>query len=213
MCHSIYTKNVHSVAAASYSPAVGAAATGVASYERRGLSHASGGWADTFLCVGAWNRAGTGGNQKALRVVLTPAAAKVATARVTEAPPLEPAHQALGNHFVKTLPMLLGNEDPDKHDVFRVNLRLDLEKKSSTAEKMCCSSQIGAPTVLTVKRSFTDSYIRTHTQMKVASEHHRSHKMSQRWKCSSCRMHLIGSEIVQLPLSHGRSSDEWLVQQ
>lgn len=48
-------------------------------------------------------------------MILTPAAAKVVAARVTEAPPFEPAHQALGNHLIETLPVLLGNEDPGKH--------------------------------------------------------------------------------------------------
>lgn len=56
-------------------------------------------------------------------MILTPAAAKVVAARVTEAPPFEPAHQALGNHLVKTLPVLLGNEDPDEHCEIRHKLR------------------------------------------------------------------------------------------
>lgn len=56
-------------------------------------------------------------------MILTPAAAKAVTARVTEAPPLEPAHQALGDHLVKALPMLLGNEDPDKHNGSRHKLK------------------------------------------------------------------------------------------
>lgn len=57
-------------------------------------------------------------------MILAPAAAKVVTARVTEAPPFEPAHQTLGNHLVKTLSVLLGNEDPGKHCGIRHNLRL-----------------------------------------------------------------------------------------
>lgn len=48
-------------------------------------------------------------------MILTTATAKVVAARVTEAPPFDPAHQALGNHLVKTLPVLLGNEDPGEH--------------------------------------------------------------------------------------------------
>lgn len=56
-------------------------------------------------------------------MILASAAAKVAAAGVTKAAPLQPAHQALGNHFVKTLPVLLGNEDPDKHCGIRNNLR------------------------------------------------------------------------------------------
>lgn len=48
-------------------------------------------------------------------MVLAPAAAEVAAAGVAEAPPFEPAHQALVNHLVETLAVLLGNEDPGKH--------------------------------------------------------------------------------------------------
>lgn len=48
-------------------------------------------------------------------MVLASAATKLAAAGVTEAPPLQPAHQALRNHLVETLPVLLGNEDPGKH--------------------------------------------------------------------------------------------------
>ncbi|TNN66148.1 hypothetical protein EYF80_023626 [Liparis tanakae] len=43
--------------------------------------------------------------RKAFGVILTTATAEVAAARVTEAPPFDPAHQALGNHLVKTLPI------------------------------------------------------------------------------------------------------------
>lgn len=46
-------------------------------------------------------------------MILASATAKAAAAGVTKAAPLQPAHQALGNHFVKTLPVLLGNEDPN----------------------------------------------------------------------------------------------------
>lgn len=56
-------------------------------------------------------------------MILAPAAAKVVAARVTEAPPFEPAHQALGNDLVKTLPVLLGNEDPGEHCGIRHKLR------------------------------------------------------------------------------------------
>lgn len=56
-------------------------------------------------------------------MIFASATAKVAAAGVTKAAPLQPAHQALGNHFVKTLPVLLGNEDPDKHCGIRTNPR------------------------------------------------------------------------------------------
>ena len=75
-------------------------------------------------------------------VILAPAAAKAVAAGVTEAPPLEPAHQALGNHLVKTLPVLLGNEDPGKHCGTRV--RLSEENRCAAAS---CSAQ-------SVKKSF-----------------------------------------------------------
>lgn len=111
-------------------PAVGGGATGMPSYEGGGLAHAAG-WGDhAFLCMGAWHWTGPGGHQEAFRVILTPAAAKVATAWVTEAPPFEPAHQALGNNLVKTFPVLLGNEDPGKHFGIRHNLRLTRKTKS-----------------------------------------------------------------------------------
>lgn len=48
-------------------------------------------------------------------MILATAAAEVAAAGVAEAPPLDSAHQALGDDLVETLPMLLGNEDPGKH--------------------------------------------------------------------------------------------------
>lgn len=87
----------------------------MASYEGGGLAHASGRGDHTFFCMGAWHRAGAGGDEETLRVVLTPAAAEVAAAGVTEAAALQPAHQALGDHLVETLPVLFGNEDPGKH--------------------------------------------------------------------------------------------------
>lgn len=104
-----------------YRPAVCGGATGVASYEWSGLSHSAGRGDHTFFCVGAWYWAGTCGNQKAFRMILTPTSAKAVTARVTEAAPLKSAHKALRNHLVKTLPVLLGNEDPDKHCGIRGN--------------------------------------------------------------------------------------------
>lgn len=58
-------------------------------------------------------------------MILAPATAKAVTAGVAEAPPLEPAHQALGNHLVKTLPVLLGNEDPGKHCGIKSQLQID----------------------------------------------------------------------------------------
>lgn len=82
---------------------------------RSGLPHVPGGRGHALLCVGAGHRAGPSGDQEALRVVLAPAAAEVAAAGVAEAPPLDSAHQALGDDLVETLPMLLGNEDPGKH--------------------------------------------------------------------------------------------------
>lgn len=57
-------------------------------------------------------------------MILAAASAKVVTARVAEAPPFEPTHQALGNHLVKTLPVFLGNEDPGKHGGIRHNYKL-----------------------------------------------------------------------------------------
>lgn len=56
-------------------------------------------------------------------MILAPAASKVAAARVTEAAPFDPTHQTLGNHLVKTLPVLLGNEDPDEHCGVRQKIR------------------------------------------------------------------------------------------
>lgn len=100
-------------------PAVGSSTTGVASYEGGGLAHAAGWRHHTFLCMGARHWTGAGGDQEAFWVILATAAAKVTTARVTEAPPFETAHQALGNDLIKTLPMLLWNEDPGKHCVIR----------------------------------------------------------------------------------------------
>lgn len=70
-------------------------------------------------------------------MILAPAAAEVVTAGVTGAPPFEPAHQALGNHLVKTLPVLLGNEDPDKHCGFREKAQTE-KKNSRKAEEAGC---------------------------------------------------------------------------
>lgn len=69
-------------------------------------------------------------------MILAPAAAEVVTAGVAEAPPFEPAHQALGN-LVKTLPVLLGNEDPGKHCGFREKAQIE-EKNSREAEEVGC---------------------------------------------------------------------------
>lgn len=129
-------------------PAVGGGATGVAGYEGSGLAHAAGGGGHAFLCVGAWHRAGTGGNQEAFRVILAAAAAKAVAARVTEAPPLEPAHQALGNHLIKTLPVLLGNEDPGKHCRIRVKHRLS--RKAVTESRCGAASSSASPCVRTI---------------------------------------------------------------
>ena len=89
-------------------------------------------------------------------MILAPAAAKAVAAGVTEAPPLEPAHQALGNHLVKTLPVLLGNEDPGKHCGTRV--RLSEENRCAAAS---CSAQ-------SVKRAFlTQSHEKQHLSHKI----------------------------------------------
>lgn len=89
----------------------------MARYEGGGLTHAAGGERHPFLCVGARYRAGAGGHQETFGVVLASASAsaQAVPAGVAEAPALDPAHQALGDHLVEPLAVLLGNEDPGEH--------------------------------------------------------------------------------------------------
>lgn len=123
-------KNLWQPHETTYRPAVGVGATRVPSYEWGGLAHAAGWGHHAFLCVSAWHWTGPGGDQETFGVVLTPTAAKVVAAGVTEAPSFEPAHQALGNHLIKTLPVLLGNEDPGEHCGIKHSLRLTRKTKS-----------------------------------------------------------------------------------
>lgn len=62
-------------------------------------------------------------------MILATAAAEVAAAGIAEAPPLDSAHQALGDDLVEALPMLLGNEDPGKHCGIRY--------RPQTRKKLC----------------------------------------------------------------------------
>lgn len=160
-------------------------------------------------------------------MILTPTATKVVTAGVTEAPPFEPAHQALGNHFVKTLPVLLGNEDPGKHCGIRHNLRLTRKTKGKQRwrGKLCVQFRLSFLLFYIREISHTLKESTERNCIKAAKIHypdlsnHPSSKVSRILPtknrgilvlityCSNYRIHLIGSKIVQSISSPGRAEE------
>lgn len=82
--------------------------------ERGGLAEAARGRGQALLVGRAWHGAGPRGHQQALGVVLAAAAAQAVVAVLAEAATPQAAHQALGHHIVETLPVLLGDEDPEE---------------------------------------------------------------------------------------------------
>ena len=99
--------------------------------ERGGLPEPAGWECRALLGVSAGDGTGPGGNQQALRVVLATAPTQPVTAGVTEAPPLQSAHQALGHHVVKAFSVLLGYEDPGEHVKHKVYPQRDTMKESA----------------------------------------------------------------------------------
>lgn len=133
-------------------------------------------------------------------MVLTPAATKVVTARVTEAPPFEPAHQALVNHLVKTFPVFLGNEDPDKHCGIKHNLRLRRKTQGKQRWRGHIDVLFSFLTKLhygSKKSKILYPDLSNHPSSKVSKKKKDTGILGLITYCSSCRIHLIGSEIVQ----------------
>lgn len=89
----------------------------------------------------AWHRAGTSGHQQALRVVLAAAAAQAVVPVFAEASAAETAHQALGDHLIEALPVLLGDKDPEEHG--RRRQKSSVTERKSKREKRVITKERG----------------------------------------------------------------------
>ncbi len=84
--------------------------------ERGGLAETTGRRHDHFLIGGPGHRAGSSGHrQQPVGVVFTPAAPQPIVPVLAEASAPQATDQTLGDHLIKALPVLLRDEDPDKH--------------------------------------------------------------------------------------------------
>lgn len=88
--------------------------------QRGGLAQAAGGGHSHFFIGGPGHGAGSGGHrEQTLGVVLAPATAEAVVPVVAETSAPQTTDEALRDHLIKTLPVLLRDEDPDKHDTER----------------------------------------------------------------------------------------------